>query len=82
MILLDTCPPTFEQQNLSLYTIDGYTATLPPNEVVVDSFSTFSEFLNIVVPTWQGQQVQLAYGNEIVIYEGRFISGSWVWTEI
>jgi hypothetical protein len=68
-----------------LYTITGYTATLPGSEVAVANYASMTALLAAVPPTHQGQRIQVAGApilSAVGNYEGRWIAGAWAWEEV
>ena len=67
-----------------LYTVTGYTATLPGSETAVANYASMAALLAAVPPTYQGQRIQVAGApirSAVGVYEGRWIAGAWDWIE-
>lgn len=68
-----------------LYTLTGYTATLPTGERVIANYADMAALLAAVPPTVQGERIQVAGApilSAVGLYEGHYIAGSWAWLEV
>jgi hypothetical protein len=68
-----------------LYAITGNTATVVPGDPVVATYSSMSALRSAVLPTAQGELIQVAGApspSALGLYEGRYIDGTWLWVEV